>query len=231
MSTVLITGAGRGIGLEFTRQYVADGWRIFACCRTPASASELNDLAAKSGGKITVHRLDVDDQASVDALKAEIGDEPIDVLINNAGVIGHREAAMGNIDYEAWASCMNTNVFGPMRVADALAGNVAASEQKKLITVSSRMGSIGLNQAPNSIVYRSSKAAVNMVMKCVANALADKGVIVTCFHPGWVRTDMGGSNADVSVEDSAGGMKRVIATLTVEDNGSFRNFDGAVLEW
>lgn len=231
MPTIMITGAGRGIGLEFVRQYDADGWRILACCRTPASADELNQLAQASGDRITVHTLDVDSSQSVAALKTELGDVVLDVLINNAGVMGQRNAERGSIDYDAWAGAMNTNVMGPMRVAEAFADNVAAGEQKKLITVSSKMGSIGLNDAPNSIVYRSSKAAVNMVMSCLANDLGGQGVICHCFHPGWVRTDMGGPTAAVSVEDSAGGMRTVIAGLGSGDNGGFSNYDGEKLEW
>jgi len=231
MPTVLITGASRGIGLEFVRQYVADGWRVLACCRTPASADELTALAAASDGRISVHALDVDDPDSVAALKSEVGAMPLDVLVNNAGVLGQRHARRGDLDYGAWGDCLRTNVMGPMRIAEALADNVVAGTEKKLVTISSRMGSIGLNAAPDSIVYRSSKAAVNMVMKCLANDLGGQGVIVTCFHPGWVRTDMGGSAADVGVDESVAGMRAVIAGLGPNDNGGFRNYDGKPLEW
>lgn len=231
MQNIMITGASRGLGLEFVRQYDADGWRIFAGCRTPGQASELNHIAALSHGRVTAHQLDVDDGASVAALKAELGDQPFDVLLNNAGITGQRNAARGDIDYDAWQGAMNTNVFGPMRVAEAFAGNVVASGQKKLITISSRMGSIGETAAANSIVYRSSKAAVNMVMKILANDLGPQDVIVTCFHPGWVRTDMGGESADLSAEESAGGIRRVIAGLSAADNGGFRNYDGEVIGW
>ena len=231
MPTVLITGASRGIGLEFVRQYAADGWRVLACCRTPASAEELTALAATGDDRISVHALDVDDADSVAALKSEVGATPLDVLINNAGVMGQRSARRGAIDYDAWGDCLRTNVMGPMRIAEALADNVVAGTQKKLVTISSRMGSIGLNVAPDSIVYRSSKAAVNMVMKCLANDLGAQGVIVACFHPGWVRTDMGGSAADVGVDESVAGMRAVIAGLGAADNGSFRNFDGKSLDW
>jgi len=227
----MITGASRGIGLEFVRQYDADGWRVFACCRTPGQASELGDIATQSNGRVTVHQLDVDDTASVAALKVELGDQPFDVLLNNAGITGQRNAARGNIDYDAWQGAMNTNVLGPMRVAEAFADNVAASAQKKLITISSRMGSIGETSATNSIVYRSSKAAVNMVMKILANDLGPQGVIATSFHPGWVRTDMGGASADISAAESAGGIRQVIAGLSAADNGGFRNYDGKVIQW
>ena len=231
MPTVLITGASRGIGLEFVSQYLADGWRVLACCRTPASADKLNDLAAASDGKVTVHALDVDDVASSAALKQELTGTPVDVLINNAGITGHRDNGMGTMDYPAWEAAMRTNVMGPMKVTEALIDNLLAGEQKKLITISSKMGSIGENSAMNAITYRSSKTAVNMVMNCLANALADKGVTVVCFHPGWVRTDMGGSNADIAADESVTGMRSVIAGLTTADNGAFRNYDGRVIAW
>lgn len=231
MPTVLITGAGRGLGLEFVRQYAADGWRVVACCRNTSAANNLKALKEDFGARISVHTLDVDDPHSAPTLKVALQGEPIDVLINNAGIMGQSGARMGDIDYDAWADCLNTNVMGPLRVSEALVDNVAASEQKKLITISSRMGSITENQAPDSIVYRSSKAAVNMVMKCLANALGGRGVIVTCLHPGWVRTDMGGPSAAVAVEDSVEGMRKVIANLKRADNGTFRNYDGASFPW
>ena len=231
MSTVLITGASRGIGLEFVRQYLADDWRVLACCRNPAAADKLTDLAASSGGKVTVHALDVDDVASSAALKAELAGIPIDVLINNAGITGHRDNGIGTMDYAAWEAAMRTNVMGPMKVTEALIDNLLAGGQKKLITISSRMGSVTENGAANAITYRSSKTAVNMVMSCLANGLADKGVTAVCFHPGWVQTDMGGPNAAVTPPDSVAGMRKVIASLTTADNGTFRNFDGGSIAW
>lgn len=231
MSTVLITGASRGIGLEFVRQYLADGWRILACCRNPAAADKLADLAASSGGKVTVHALDVDNVASAAALKQELAGVGIDVLINNAGINNHRDNGIGTMDYAAWETAMRTNVMGPMKVTEALIDNLLSGEQKKLITISSRMGSISENEAANAITYRSTKAGVNMVMSCLANGLADKGVTAVSFHPGWVRTDMGGPSAAVSPEDSVSGMRQVIASLTTADNGSFRNFDGGTIGW
>ncbi|MDP6346165.1 MAG: SDR family oxidoreductase [Alphaproteobacteria bacterium] len=231
METILITGASRGVGLELTRQYAAGGWRVFACCRDPDTAEALHDLARQSNGAVSLHALDVDQAASVAALKVELGAQPLDVLINNAGIMGQRNARRGNVDYDAWQACLDTNVLGPTRVVEAFADNVAAGAQKKLITISSRMGSIGQTLAGDSIVYRSSKAAVNMVMKIIANDLADQGVIVVVFHPGWVRTDMGGPGADISVEESAGGIRQVIAGLSTADNGGFRNYDGGIIEW
>lgn len=126
----MITGASRGIGLEFVSQYNADGWRVFACCRTPGQADELAGIASQSAGRVTLHQLDVDDGASVVALKFELGDQPMDVLLNNAGIIGQRDSGRGGVDYEAWQDCIVTNVFGPMRVSEVFADNVAASKQK-----------------------------------------------------------------------------------------------------
>lgn len=229
MPTVMITGASRGIGLEFVRQYAAEGWRVYACCRTPDKADGLQELAKDSGGKVTVHALDVDDDASVQAAASDIGAAKIDVLINNAGVNPARDKGLGDIDYAAWMDTFQTNVLGPMRVAEHFIDKLDG--EKKLITVSSRMGSIGENTAPDAIVYRSSKAAVNMAMKGVANGVEGKGIAVVSFHPGWVKTDMGGPNAAVEVPDSVAGMRKVIAELTAADNGTFRNFDGGAIGW
>lgn len=228
MPSILITGASRGIGREFVRQYAADGWRVFACCRNPAAAEDLNTLAAASEGRITVHELDVDDETSVAALQSELAAESFDVVINNAGIIGSRGDGFGDIDYDAWAAAMNTNVFGPMRVANAFAEQLGG--EKKLITISSRMGSIA-NAGNRSIVYRSSKAAVNMVMKCLSEELTDRDVVTVVFHPGHVQTDMGGSAAPVSPSDSVTGMRGVIAGLQPADNGHFFNYDGSEIAW
>ena len=227
MPTVLITGASRGIGLQFTRQYAGEAWRVLACCRNPDGAGDLAAVA----GEVEIFALDVDDGASVAALAGMLKGRAIDVLINNAGIMGQRDAARGSIDYDAWAGCMATNVMGPMRVAEALADNLLAGADKKLVTISSRMGSIGENGAADSIVYRSSKAAVNMVVKCLANDLGPKGVTAIVFHPGWVRTDMGGPAAAVAPEASAAGMRQVIAGLSEADNGRFFNYDGSPIPW
>lgn len=231
MQTVFVTGASRGIGLEFVRQYGADGWRVFACCRTPGQASELAKIVDQSNGRVTVHPLNVDDALSVTNLNNELGGQPFDVLINNAGIMGQGSATRGNIDYTAWQNCLSTNVLGPTRVAETFADNIIASKQRKLITISSRMGSIAATSAPNSIVYRSSKAAVNMVMKILANDLGPQGVIVTSFHPGWVRTDMGGSTAPILPQDSARCIRQIIAKLGPSDNGAFLNYDGETIPW
>ncbi len=226
----MITGASRGLGREFTRQFLAEGWRILATCRDPSAAGELNDLAADANGQVAVFQLDVDDGASVAACRGSMGDVEIDVLLNNAGVIGARDAGLGNMDYDSFENTLRTNVTGPMRVTEAFIDCLLAGEQKKLVTISSRMGSIA-ETAPNAMIYRTSKAAVNMVVKCLALELASKGVIAAVLHPGWVQTDMGGPSAALTVEESVSSLRRVINGLSQDDNGSFLNYDGSPIPW
>ncbi len=225
MPTVLITGANRGIGLELARQYAADGWRVLATCRDPGAAADLNAVK----GDVEVHRLDVDDPATLDALASSLKGQAIDVLFNNAG-INKRASSIAEIDYDGWARTMETNVFGPIRVAAALMDNVLASSAKVMAFTSSKMGSIAENTG-GGIMYRTSKTALNMAVDCLAKELGGQGVIAVMFHPGHVRTDMGGPTAPVTAVDSAAGMRAVISGLTPKDNGAFRNFDGTPLPW
>jgi len=220
MKTVLITGAGRGLGREFARQYAAENWRVFACARDPATV--------EAGRNVSAHALDVTDGASIAALARALDGERFDVLINNAGVVGDRTPAMGGVKYEAWLDALDVNVLGPMRVAEAFARRLGG--ERKLVTISSRMGSIA-EAGANSVVYRSSKAAVNMAVKCLSQALAGEGVIAVALHPGWVRTDMGGASATLAPEQSVAAMRKVIAGLGRDDNGRFINYDGGPIPW
>ena len=229
MATVVITGANRGIGLEFARQYAADGWRVHACCRAPERAAEL--VAALKGRDGVVHRLDVTDQAQLHDLAGAIDDEPVDVLVNNAGAGGGDAQAFGTVDYGAWERTIRTNVFGPYRVAEALADRVAAGSRRVIANISSRMGSIGDNGSGGSYVYRSSKTALNMVVVNLAHDLAGHDIAVLALHPGWVRTDMGGSNAPVAPEESVGGMRALIERAGPAESGRFFNYDGTPLPW
>jgi len=229
MTTVLITGANRGIGLEFARQYAIAGADVIAACRKPADANNLNGVA-RDFENVEVHALDVNSDTSVAALKTTLGDRPIDHLINNAGVMGGKKQGLHDIDFDAWADCMNTNTFGPFRMIAAFADNVAASDEKKIMTVSSFMGSIG-RKGTGAYIYRSSKAAVNMVATLAATELADKGIMSIPVHPGWVQTDMGGSGADITATESASGLRKVMAELTPERSGRYWNYDGSELDW
>ena len=224
MTTIMITGASRGLGLEFARQFYSEECRVIATCRNPKKANELNAI-----GDIDVHSLDVTDDNSVVNLADKLRGENIDILINNAGVIGQRDG-FGRLDYDIWAETMDTNVFGPMRVAEAFRDNVMNSEKKQMIFITSRMGSI-TEAVPNAYVYRSSKAALNMAVKCLSVELEQQGLIAVLFHPGHVQTDMGGQAAPVTPQKSIEGMKNQIVALTHDDNGRFLSYDGHQIPW
>ncbi len=231
MPTTVITGANRGLGLEFARQYAADGWNVHACCRNPDKAVDLAALAESSGGTVTVHGLEVTDGAAVAALAESLGGAPVDLLLNNAGVYGPKQQTMADMDYDGWLDTFATNSMAPLRLAAAFAANVAASEHKRIVTITSRMGSIEQNESGAQIAYRSSKAAVNIVMDCVANELRPEGVTCVVFHPGWVRTDMGGPSAALEIDESVTSIRAAIEKLTVADTGRFFNYDGTSLPW
>ncbi len=227
MPTVLITGANRGLGLEFSRQYAADGWRVVAACRDPAGAK---DLAAVEGD-VSAETLNVDDGPQVAALANKLSSQPIDVLINNAGIYGPKDLARDTIDYDAWGQVFRTNAMSPLAVSAAFAANIAQGGQKKIVTLSSIMGSIAENNSSGDFIYRSSKAAVNAVMKSLAGDLKSEGITVAVVHPGWVRTDMGGSEAAIEASESVTGMRAVIAGLKQSDSGRFFNYDGTEIPW
>ena len=224
---VLITGAGRGIGLEFARQYAETGWHVHATCREPKSASELLTLP----GEVTVHKLEVTDPKQIGHLQRELEDVPIDLLINNAGIIGPRERSFGDLDYEAWEDVLRVNTLAPIRIAEAFIDNIQASERKLIVSLTSVYGSIGSNNSGGSYLYRSSKAALNAAMRSLAVDLRDEGVTVVVFHPGWVRTDMGGPNASLTPQDSVAGMRALIDLLKPSQSGRFYGYDGAEIPW
>ena len=223
--TVLITGANRGIGLEFTKQYAADGWHVIACYRTPQTAVELLMLSTKHSN-IKAVALDVANFAQIDAVAHELADEKIDVLINNAGIYPN-----GSATELAWAEAFKTNAMAPFKVAQAFTQQLANSELKKLVTLSSKMGSMEDNTSGGSYIYRSSKAAVNMVMKSLSVDLQGHGISVLTLHPGWVQTDMGGANALINTQTSVTGMRQVIDNLSLQNTGQFIAFDGKPIGW
>jgi NAD(P)-dependent dehydrogenase (short-subunit alcohol dehydrogenase family) len=230
MPTTLITGSNRGIGYEFVRQYANEGWHVYAACRDPGAASELGKLAA-ANKLIQIIQLDVTDVDSVQAAAVVLAGRPIDVLINNAGVGGPRGQTIGNIDYKAWSDVLDVNTMGPLRVAEAFIENVALSDRKLIATITSGMGSISDNTSGRSIPYRSSKAAVNMVMRSVAIDLAPRGVICVVVNPGWVKTDMGGPQATLSPSESVSMMRPLLDHLDPTQSGKFLNYDGREFAW
>jgi NAD(P)-dependent dehydrogenase (short-subunit alcohol dehydrogenase family) len=231
MPSALITGANRGLGLEFARQYLANGWQVYAACRDPESASELRRLADGSGHKLLIIGLDVTDPLSIKAAAAELAGRAIDVLLNNAGVGGVRGQTIGNIDYKAWAKVLDVNTLGAMRVAEAFVDNVVRSERKLIVTITSGMGSIADNTSGGAFAYRSSKAAVNMVMRSLAIDLASRGITCVVINPGWVQTDMGGSHATLTPAESVTRLRRLMETLGQAQSGRFFNYDGREYAW
>ena len=218
---VLVVGASRGIGLEFVRQYRADGAKVTATARDDAGLARIAALGA------TAIRLDVLDAASASGLAWQIDGAAFDIAIVNAGVAGTRGASLTPSE-DDFDRVMRTNVLGPMRVIPQVVEALAPAG--KVAVLSSLMGSIGARTAAGSTLYRASKAAVNSVMKDAALSFAKRATFVS-LHPGWVRTDMGGSGADIDVETSVTGMRKVIASLSARDNGSFFNYDGKAIAW
>ena len=214
MPTILITGAGRGLGQELARQYAADGWRV---------------ISTERGAKAQ-YPLDVTDRAQVDRLATKLKRAPIDVLFCNAGIIGKRGMALGSFDYEAWADVLRVNLLGAASVIEALVENVAASERKVIAVMSSRLGSI-TESSGMTLPYATSKAALNLLAKGLAATLAPRGILVVALSPGWVRTDMGGAGAPLSPETSVGGLRKVIAGLKASDSGKFFSHDGSTIPW
>jgi NAD(P)-dependent dehydrogenase (short-subunit alcohol dehydrogenase family) len=231
MPSVLITSANRGIGLEFAAQYLSAGWQVHAACRHPQAATELVDLAKRRADLITVFAMDVTRRESVTAAAAGLRGQAIDLLINSAGVLGASDQRTGHIDYESWAQVLDVNTLGPMRVTEAFTEHLARSDRKLVVTITSGMGSIADNTSGGSIAYRSSKAAVNMAMRSAAIDLRDRRIVCVVVNPGWVRTDMGGPNATLSVEASVSAMRRLIDTLGLPQSGKFFNYDGREYPW
>ena len=231
MKHCVITGSNRGIGLELVKSYLArDGWHIHACCRSPEKAENLRSLVTENLGRMTLHALEVTDAASVQQLSARLGNIPIDLLINNAGIMGGDKQTLSNMDFDAWADTLAVNSIAPMRVAQALLPNLRAAKGAKLVTISSQMGSLA-RKSTGFYAYRSSKAAVNKVMQVMAEEVRADSITCIVMHPGWVKTDMGGDAADITVEESASGIAKVIDALTIEETGSFLTWEGEQHPW
>lgn len=239
MATVLITGANRGIGLEFTRQYTDDGWTVIACCRDLNSdaTADLHDIAAKSDGRVYLEKMDMLDHHSIDTVAAKYRGKPIDILINNAGVIGpipildHIDKQhFGTIDYDVWDTVIRTNTFAPIKTAEAFVENVAASKQKKIITLSSTVGSFQESLIP-AFCYCTSKTAVTKAVQLLAEVLRDRSIVATAFCPGHVKTRMGATGGIVEIPESVSGMRGLIAGLTMDDTGTFRRYNGDTVAW
>ncbi len=231
MQTVLITGANRGLGLEFSRQYAQAGWQVIAACRNPNQAEALSELA-RQYPLIKIEALDVADLSQIDALAAKLSDHKIDVLLNNAGVYGDKSGhGFGQLDYQSWANTLAINVLAPVKLAEAFLPNLQRADQPLIVALSCLMGSISDNTSGGSILYRSSKAGLNAALKSLSIDLRPSAVGVLILHPGWVRTDMGGPNGLIDVEESVSGMRTVIDHFKLTETGRFFKYDGVALPW
>jgi NAD(P)-dependent dehydrogenase (short-subunit alcohol dehydrogenase family) len=232
MQSVLITGSNRGLGLEWVRQCAGRGWRVFATCRDPGSAVDLQDLADRDYS-VSLHRLDVTDASQVDDLAEDLRDETIDLLVNNAGVYFERwgKDSVGSIRYGDWEETFRVNTLGPMRVTEALLPHLNRGERPLVLAITSHMGSIADIDAPRDYAYRSSKAALNAAMHGLAHELKARGIGVLLLHPGWVRTNMGGSSASIGPEESVRGMLALVDRYAPNLSGGFFRFDGTRMPW
>jgi NAD(P)-dependent dehydrogenase (short-subunit alcohol dehydrogenase family) len=230
MPSILITGANRGLGLEFTRQYLVEGYAVIAACRKPGAASALQQLQRESRNALTLLEVDVADSASVQRAAALVPNLKIDILVNGAGVMGEG-ATIGSLDYNAWMQVLNVNVLGPARMCEAFLEHVTRSDRRLIVTITSGMGSLTDNTSGGHVPYRTSKAAVNMLMRSAALDLKSRRITCVVVNPGWVRTDMGGPNARLTPEESVGAMRQLFAKLGPKESGRFFSYDGREYPW
>jgi NAD(P)-dependent dehydrogenase (short-subunit alcohol dehydrogenase family) len=232
MTSILVTGSDRALGLQWARQYAQAGWRVHATCRHPEDAHELKELVAQYAG-VHLHRLDVTKPDEIRAVAMDLSAEPIDVLVNNAGVFleSFGKPELGHFRYEDWDYTLQVNTMGAVRISEALLEHVARSERRLVVAISSQMGSIAELSSPGSYYYRSSKAALNAVMKGLAVELRPRGIGVLVLHPGWVRTRMGGPDATLSPEESVRGMRELVERFTLDNTGRFFRYDGTEIPW
>ncbi|WP_105189195.1 SDR family oxidoreductase [Pseudoalteromonas sp. T1lg48] len=230
MKTVLITGANRGIGLALAKLYLAQGWQVLACCRKPEEAMQLQALAQQDNA-LSVHRLDITDFEQIDKLAEQINDQAIDVLLSNAGMYGPKGYGLDDIDFAQWQQVMNTNVLAVAKLAQAFLPHLLKASAPVFAALSSKVGSHTENTKGGGYIYRSSKAALNSVVKSLSNDLLSQGIKTVSLHPGWVKTEMGGPNALIDAATSAKGLKQVIDALSTEQSGGFYTYLGERIPW
>ncbi|MGD8571270.1 MAG: SDR family oxidoreductase [Gammaproteobacteria bacterium] len=231
MPSILITGSNRGLGLEWARQYAQDNWRVYATCRFPEQAGELQQIADQFAG-VSIHAMDVTRPEQLAAVADEV-EGSIDILVNNAGVYHERwgKDPLGDINYADWQDTFNVNTLGPMRVCEQFINFVAHGQYRLVVAITSHMGSIADITSPNDYAYRSSKAALNAAMKGLSVDLASRSIGVLLLHPGWVRTRMGGDSAPISPQQSVNGMRKLVTDFNMTQSGHFYRFDGSTMPW
>ena len=227
-STVFITGANRGLGLEFVRQYSQLGWSVLACSRDPSNANELQILQ-KEFSSIEIFQLDVGNLDEIAALSNKIKDRAIDILINNAGI--YRSGSLGSVDNEAWVESFKINTIAPYKIIESFLGHIMKGSLKKIVSITSKMGSIDDNTSGGSYIYRTSKTALNSMMRSLTHDLESNGISTLTLHPGWVRTDMGGTNAWINTSESVNGMIKQIEKLSQKNSGQYIDYSGKIIKW
>ncbi|MGB1666521.1 MAG: SDR family oxidoreductase [Pseudohongiellaceae bacterium] len=230
MATVLITGTNRGLGLEFVKHFLKQGDQVIATCRDSSQAPELLALD-ETNTSLSLMDLDVSDEQSMASFASALGDTAIDIFINNAGVYGPRDANFGKVRSADWESVLKVNAISPLLLTQQIISNLRSGHARKLVYVTSKMGSIDDNRGGGSYIYRSSKTALNSVVRSLSVDLREEGFSVALLHPGWVRTDMGGPNGLIDVATSVSGMMSVIEGLSPTGSGQFFNYDGSIIPW
>ena len=232
MPSVLISGSNRGLGLEWSRQYSQAGWRVYATCRHPEQADELRQLATDHPN-VSVHRLDVTREDHIQSLARDLAQDPLDVLLNNAGIYLEKfeEVAGAPLNYEHWLQTLKVNTLGAMRLSEALVDHLARGERRLIVAITSHMGSIAEITLPRSYYYRSSKAALNAAMKGFSLEVKPRRIGVLLLHPGWVQTRMGGPGARLPPTESVRGMRSLVEGFRLRDSGRFFRYDGSEIPW
>ena len=229
MGTVFITGANRGLGLEFVKEFSEKkDYEVIATCRDPNSSSDLTNLA-KSNLKIQLHQLDVSNTKNIQDLSNHLKNKPIDILINNAGI--YRSGSFNSVNKDSWVESFITNTIGPYEVIEYFLPNVLQGREKKVVSITSKMGSIDDNTSGGSYIYRSSKTALNSMMRSLTHDLRTNDIATMTLHPGWVRTDMGGPGGWIDVKESVSGMINQISNLSLQNTGRYIDYAGKPIKW
>ena len=229
--SILITGANRGIGLGLACSYAADGWQVHACCRKPDTAQELAAAARAMPYQLKMHRLDVCVSSQIDELADHLSHITLDMLVNNAGTDTPAGQTLGTVDQREWQRVFATNVIGPAMLTRSLLPLLERADAPLIVNLASRQGSLTLNSSGHRYPYRTSKAALNMLTRCLAIDLRERGVACVSIDPGWVQTRLGGAGATFSVSDSVTGIRAVVAGLDLADTGRFLDYRGQEVPW
>ena len=228
MGTVFITGANRGLGLEFVKEFTEKNYKVIATCRDLNSSSDLSNLA-KSNLTIQLHQLDVSNTKNIQDLSDHLKNEPIDILINNAGI--YRSGSFSLVNKDSWIESFVTNTIGPYEVIENFLPNILQGLEKKIVSITSKMGSINDNTSGGSYIYRSSKTALNSMMRSLTHDLKSHNIATMTLHPGWVRTDMGGPGGWIDAKESVSGMIDQISNLSLQNTGQYIDYAGKLIKW